>query len=435
VSKLTVVLCSTLPLLDRRGCGWPAPEDSHLSTPATDTYVDLLNLDLYAERAPLEQLGRLRREDPVHWHPTGADETGYWSITKHADVAFVSKNPGLFTSTEGTNVFDPDPEMMVILRDIMINMDPPRHNEYRGVVNKRFLPRSVNRYAEFACSTAREVVAAAVAKGRCDFVEDVAAILPMTLICELFGIPESERRYVYELANRLISADDPEVLGEETSDEVFAEVFVYATGLAAQKRENLGDDLASVLLSATVEGKPLDDMMFGTFVVMMIVAGNETTRTVTTNGMARLLDHPEQLQALRDDPSLLPNAIEEMLRFEPAVHHFRRTATEDVEIRGRKISKGEKVVLWYGAANRDEEVFEDPERFDIRRANARDHVAFGIGQHFCLGAHLARLQLRTLFEELLASTTEIRQVAPLRRLRSNFVNGVKEMQVELVGRG
>lgn len=405
-----------------------------MSDATIDSTPNLLDLDLYTDNPPLAEMSQLRREDPVHWHPSGADGTGYWSITKHADVAFVSKSPQLFTSTEGTNVFDPDPEMLAILRDIMINMDPPRHNEYRGIVNKRFLPRSVNQYAEFARSTAREVVAAAVAKGRCDFVEDVAALLPMALICELFGIPESERRYVYELANRLISADDPEVLVGETSDEVFAEVFVYATGLAAEKRKNPADDLASVLLGASAEGKPIDDMMFGTFVVMMIVAGNETTRTVTTNGMARLLQHPDQLQALRDDPSLLPNAIEEMLRFDPAVHHFRRTATCDVEIRGRKISKGEKVVLWYGAANRDEEVFEDSEAFDILRANARDHVAFGIGQHFCLGAHLARLQLRTVFEELLATTSDIRLVGPLRRLRSNFVNGVKEMPVELVAR-
>jgi cholest-4-en-3-one 26-monooxygenase len=391
--------------------------------------IDLMDLDLYGEAPPLALLARLRREDPVHWHEPALDHTGYWSVTRHADIAYVSRTPALFTSTDGTNIFDHDPELMVILREILINMDPPRHNEYRGLVNKPFLPRSVRRFEDYAVETAREVVDAIAPRGECEFVEDVAALLPMTLICELLGIPASERRYVYDLANRLVAADDPEVLGEETSEEVFAEVFAYATQLAALKRENPADDLASLLVHATAEGQKVDDLRFGAFVVMLIVAGNETTRTVTTNGMARLIAHPDQRAELVADLSLLPNAIEEMLRYDPAVHHFRRTVTEDTDLGGKRLKAGDKLLLWYAAGNRDETVFEDPDRFDIRRPNARDHVAFGIGQHFCLGAHLARLQLRSVFQELLTRVPDMELAAAPRRLRSNFINGVKEMKV------
>lgn len=391
--------------------------------------LDLMNHDLYRAAPPLEWLERLRREDPVHWHPPGEEHNGYWSVTRHADIALVSRSPALFTSSEGTNIFDVDPEIMVILREVMINMDPPRHNEYRGLVNKRFLPRAVNRFEAYAQTTAREVVDSIAKRGECEFVDDVAAVLPMMLICELFGIRAEDRRYVYELANRLVAADDPEVLGEETSEEVFAEVFAYAAKLAAEKRANPGDDIASHLLLSSAEGQPIDDLRFGAFVVMLIVAGNETTRTVTTNGMLRLMAHPDQRAELVEDLSLLPNAVEEMLRYDPAVHHFRRTATVDTELGGKQIKAGEKVVLWYASGNRDPDVFEDPDRFDIHRPNARDHVAFGIGQHFCLGAHLARLQLRSVFTELLTRLPDMELAGEPKRLRSNFINGVKQMPV------
>ncbi|MFT4570019.1 MAG: cholest-4-en-3-one 26-monooxygenase [Hyphomicrobiaceae bacterium] len=391
--------------------------------------IDLMDLDLYRSSPPLDVLAKLRSEDPVHWHEPAADHTGYWSVTRHADIAYVSRTPALFTSCEGTNIMDLDPEIMVFIREIMINMDPPRHNEYRNLVNKRFLPRGVKRFEEYAEITAREVVDAIVTRGECEFVEDVAALLPMTLICEMFGIPDSERRYVYDVANRLVSVDDPEVLGEETSDAVFAEIFAYAAKLAEDKRKNPSDDLASLLVNSSPEGRVMDDLRFGAFVIMLMVAGNETTRTVTTNGMRRLIEHPDQREAIRQDLSLLPNAIEEMLRFDPAVHHFRRTVTEDTELGGKSLKAGEKVILWYSGGNRDDAVFEDPDRFDILRANARDHVAFGIGQHFCLGAHLARLQLRSVFSQLITRVPDMELVGEPRRLRSNFINGVKEMRV------
>jgi len=260
-------------------------------------------------------------------------------------------------------------------------------------------------------------------------VEDVAALLPITMICELFGIPEPDRRHCYELANRLIGRDDPDITPDPNEGDPLADTFGYATKLRREKLENPGEDLATVLVRGQLEGKPVDDMIFGTYVVMMIVAGTETTRTVTTNGMLRLIQHPEQRRELVDDPSLIPQAIEEMLRFDPAVHHFRRTATRDTEIREVPIRAGQKLVLWYGSGNRDDEVFDDPHRFDIHRANAKDHLAFGIGQHFCLGATLARLQLRSIFGEVLRRIPDMELESEPRRLRSNFINGVKEMRV------
>lgn len=392
-------------------------------------HIDLLDFDLYADAAPHDTWERLRNEAPVFWQPESDGGPGFWSVLKYEDVKHVSRTPELFSSGQGTNIFDADPETLAILQGIMINMDPPRHGLYRGHINKGFTPRRVAHLERYAAEVARDIVDAIAERGECDFVEDVAAILPMTVICEMFGIPEGERRYAYELANRLIAADDPEVLGEETSDEVFMEVFAYATQLAAYKREHPGEDLATTLVHGEIDGQPVDDLVFGTFVIMLVVAGNETTRTVTTNGMRRLIEHPDQRAAIAADFDLLPNALEEMLRFDPAVHHFRRSVLADTEVRGQPLREGEKIVMWYGSANRDEDVFADAHRFDIRRANARDHLAFGIGQHFCLGANLARLQLRTIFTEVLSRIPDMELAGAPRRLRSNFINGVKEMRV------
>jgi cytochrome P450 len=251
----------------------------------------------------------------------------------------------------------------------------------------------------------------------------------MTMICELFGIPESERRYAYDLANRLISSDDPEMQEAGGADEAFTEIFEYAAKLRAYKLEHPADDLATLVVNAELDGKRVDDMVFGSFVMMMVVAGNETTRTVTSNGMIRLIEHPEQRQQLIDDPSGIPAAVEEMLRYEPGVHHFRRTVMEDTEVAGVKMEEGQKLTIWYGSANRDDTVFENPHRFDINRADVAEHVTFGIGQHYCLGASLARAQLRAIFTEVLTRMPDMEMVGTPRRLRSNFINGVKEMRV------
>lgn len=390
--------------------------------------IDLLNPDNFLDGQPHEVYDLLRREAPVFWHdePGG---TGFWVLTRYDDVRYVSRTPSVFSNTPHMLIWDPDPELGHTLAGVMLNMDPPRHTEYRNTINKGFVPKRIDKLAGYIAGVAREIVDKVASRGECDFVEDVAAITPMTMICELFGIPESERRYAYDLANRLISSDDPEMAQGSSPDEAFIETFEYAVKLRKLKLENPADDLATMVVNAELDGKPVDDMVFGTFVMMMIVAGNETTRTVTSNGMLRLIEHPEQRQRLVDDPSLIPTAVEELLRYDPGVHHFRRTVMEDTEVGGVEMKKGQKLTLWYGSANRDESVFDDPHRFDINRHNAGEHLSFGIGQHYCLGASLARAQLKAIFTEVLTRMPDMELAAPPRRLRSNFINGVKEMRV------
>jgi cytochrome P450 len=390
--------------------------------------VDLNNPDNFLAGQPHEAYDLLRREAPVFWHDE-PDGPGFWVLTRHEDVRYVSRTPSIFSSTPHCLIWEPDPELIGVLSTVMINMDPPRHNQYRNTINKGFVPKRIDQISGYVAKVAKDIVDEVAPKGECDFVEEVAALTPMTMICELFGIPESERRYAYDLANRLISSDDPEMQEAGGADEAFAEIFEYAAKLRAYKLEHPSDDLATLVVNAELDGKRVDDMVFGSFVMMMVVAGNETTRTVTSNGMIRLIEHPEQRQQLIDDPSLIPAAVEELLRYEPGVHHFRRTVMEDTEVAGVKMEEGQKLTLWYGSANRDDSVFKDPHNFDINRSDATEHVTFGIGQHYCLGASLARAQLRAIFTEVLTRMPDIEMVGTPRRLRSNFINGVKEMRV------
>ncbi len=263
----------------------------------------------------------------------------------------------------------------------------------------------------------------------CDAVADLAALIPMWSISELVGVPTADRARLYDLSHSLIDDQDPEVAPTpETSVVAAAEIFAYAAEMAERSRANPGDNLTGDLLSAEVDGRRLDDMEFTLFFVFLIVAGNETTRTATSHGLLTLLDHPEQFDRIRADPTLIPGAVEEILRWQPPIHHFRRTATRDVEVGGQKIAAGDKVILWYAGANRDPAVFEDRHVFDITRTPNRQ-LAFGIGEHFCLGANLARLQLRVVFEELVSSMADIELVSPPRRLHSNLINGIKEMEI------
>jgi cytochrome P450 len=254
--------------------------------------INLLDLDGFADGAPHEVFDLLRREAPVFWHEE-PDGPGFWAVTRHADVQYVSRTPAIFGSAPNTNIEDPDPERLAILGEIMINMDPPRHNAYRNTINKGFVPKRIAKLESYITGVAEGIVDAVAKRGECDFVEDVAALLPMTMICELFGIPDPDRRYAYELANRLTSGDDPEIQDAEgTAEAAFAETFEFAIRLGEEKKKNPAEDLASLVVNAEIDGKPVDDLVFGTFVMMMIVAGNETTRTVTSNGMIRLIEHP-----------------------------------------------------------------------------------------------------------------------------------------------
>ena len=400
--------------------------------------VDLNNLDTFEKGTPHDQFALLRREAPVHRHAGLAGEEDYWAITKHEDLKTISKNPQVFSSEEKSAIpRDPDPESLPQLRLIMLNMDPPKHRQYRAIVNKAFTPRMVHGLEAAVDRMVDEIIDNVCEKGECDFVEDLAAPLPMRVICEMMGVPEEDRRRIYEIGNAMVGFDDPELqddgkpreFGKQDGAEQSAEMFLYAAKLAEKARTHPGDDLATALLHAEVDGHKLSELEFNSFFLLLAIAGNETTRTVTTNGMLDLIRHPDQRQRLIDDPSLLNSAVEEILRHEPAVHSFRRTAMEDTEVRGVKIPAGDKLILWYPSVNRDEDVFENPDAFDVGRT-PNEHLSFGVGEHFCLGANLARMELRKIFGGLVRRLPDIELAAEPRRLRSTFINGVKEMKVE-----
>ncbi len=397
--------------------------------------IDLTNPDNFLEGTPHHWFRELRAKAPVYWHPEERGP-GFWCITKHADLKHVSRNPELFSSERGgTQMRDPEPEERAAFEQqrsfpIMLMMDPPRHVKFRRIVQRGFTPRMIQELEPHIRDLARGIIDRVAGRGECEFVQEVAAELPLQVICEMMGVPEESRKEIFEITNRMIGFDDPE-LGKrdrEAGQQAMAQMFGHAMQVANLYRENPTDNLSSVLLHAEVEGEKLDEVEYSAFFLLLCVAGNETTRTVTTNGMKLLIDHPDQLQMLVEDPAKIPLAVEEILRYDPAVHHFRRTATRDTEIRGQKISEGDKLVIWYPSANRDEEIFDDSDRFDILR-DPNEHLAFGIGEHFCLGANLARLELNVIFEEIIARLRTPELVAPPRRLRSNFINGVKEMRV------
>jgi cholest-4-en-3-one 26-monooxygenase len=400
--------------------------------------IDLNDLDTFEAGIPHDQFKWLRNEAPVHRHAGPASDDDYWCITKHADLKYISKNPQIFSSEEkGALIRDPDPENLVMLRQIMLNMDPPRHRIYREIINKAFTPRRVADLALRVDQMIERIINRVCEKGECDFVDDLAAPLPMQVICEMVGVPEEDRRAIYELGNKMVGFDDPELNPDGTWEKpendgemagASAEMFMYGAKLKERYQNSDEDNLTTALLHAEVGGQKLTDMEFHAFFLILAIAGNETTRTVTSNGMIQLIRHPEQRDRLLKDPSLLNTAVEEILRFDPAVSCFRRTAMKDVEIRGTQIAQGDKIILWYPAVNRDEEVFDDPDQFDIGR-NPNDHLSFGIGEHFCLGSNLARMELQKIFAALMKRLPDIEFAAEPRRLRSNFVNGVKEMQV------
>ncbi|MDJ0866856.1 MAG: cytochrome P450 [Myxococcota bacterium] len=391
-----------------------------------------LSPDHFVDDVPRDMFEVLRREAPVYHHPEIEGSNGdFWVVTKYDDIKRASKNHALFSSARRSttlNVPD-DEEALARVRAIMLNMDPPQHRRFRSIVNKAFTPRMVQRLLPSVRRMARQIVNGVCEKGECEFVDDVAALLPLEVICEMVGVPESDRPDLYDISNRLIGFDDPEYrTTEEDGQLAAAELFGYASQLAERARKHPGDDLATALIQAEVDGERLSELEFNSFFLLLIVAGNETTRTVTANGMYYLITHPDQRQLVADDLSLLPTAIEEILRHNPPVHYFVRTVMRDTELRGVTLREGERITMWYPSANRDEDVFERPAEFDVRRS-PNEHIAFGVGEHYCLGANLARMELRVIFDELLRRVPDMELAAPRRRLRSNFINGVKEMRV------
>jgi len=391
--------------------------------------IDLSDPDHFSSGAPHHWFTWMRAEDPVYWQPE-TDGPGFWNLTRYEDVRSVSREPLTFSSWRGgTNIFDLSESDLQSVRTMMLNMDPPQHTKFRRIVSKGFTPKRIGALHEQVKVMASQIVDAIAEKGECEFVDEVASQLPMATICEFLGVPESDRRLIYDLSNKLIGFDDPDFqTSMDDGAQAAAEMYMYAESLGAERSKCPMDDLTTVLLHAEVDGEKLTQTEFDSFFLMLALAGNETTRTVTAQGMRLLSEHPDQHRRVVEDMSLLPSAIEEMLRYNPAVLSFRRTATRELNLRGKRIREGDKIVMWYPSANRDEDVFVDPQRFDIGRS-PNDHLAFGTGEHYCLGASLARLQLHAIFHELLTRLPDIHVSSDVKFLRSNFIDGIKEMHV------
>jgi cholest-4-en-3-one 26-monooxygenase len=396
--------------------------------------VDLANLDTFVEDVPHDMFDLLRRDAPAYFHPE-PNGAGFWCIVRYADLQQISHDWAHYSSEWGVTLHESDESQLEQQRMMMLMMDPPRHTKLRLLVNKGFTPRVVNRLHQRIREISVDIVEQAAAQGHCDFVVDVAAELPLRVIAEMMGVPQADRHKVFEWSNRLIGSEDPEyAVSAEDATGAAVEMFKYANDLAADKRAHPGDDIVSTLLNAEVEGERLTDLEFDMFFELLAVAGNETTRNLISHGMRALIEHPDQRALLVDDPSLLGSAVDEMLRFASPVMYMRRTAQSDLELHGETIKAGDKVALWYIAANHDPDVFDDPHRFDVRRT-PNDFVAFGGGgPHFCLGSHLAKLEITVMFEELLARVPNAEFAGPVQRLRSNFINGIKHMPVEFSAR-
>jgi cytochrome P450 len=382
----------------------------------------------------------LRREAPVSFHaefdpppelplPKGP---GYWSLTRHADVVEASRRSDVFCSGRGTNIPDLPAELNEFFGS-MINMDDPRHGRLRRIVSRGFTPRALGALEGDVQRRAAETVDRVIERGECDFVTDLAAPLPLGIICDMMGIPASQTRFVFDQTNIMLGLGDPEYVTPGTNP--LAAAFAAGSALtqlmnelAKERRERPRDDLTSQLLNAEIDGETLSDAELASFFILLVAAGNETTRNAISHGMKALCDHPDERRKWAADfEGVAPTAVEEVVRWATPVIHFRRTATRDTEIGGQAIRAGEKVVLWYNSANRDEAVFEDPYRFDVTR-QPNEHVGFGgPGAHHCLGANLARREITVMFRELLRRLPDLEITAEPERLRSNFIHGIKRM--------
>ncbi len=394
--------------------------------------VDLADPDTFSTGVPHDALAELRRTDPVHWQPM-RDEPGFWAILRHADVVHVARQPETFSaSVGGITVENMPEETLERVRNMLVAMDPPRHSAYRAPLSTHFRPRMIADLEKRVRQVCRAIMAEARERGEVEFVRDVAAQLPVRVIGELFGLPPGDWEYLRTLAERITSSQDPD-LGDPGGANATGgvEMAAYAVDLAATlRRRGLGEDLTSVILGAQFGGESMSDVQFGGFFVQLVTAGNDTSRGMLSSGLLTLLRHPRQLTELRADPSLMPGAVEEILRFDNPLHYFRRTALIDTEVSGTAIRAGDKVAMYYTSANRDEAVFVDPQTFDIHR-KPNPHLSFGMGTHFCLGAHLARLEGRVFFTELLETFAQIQVIGEPVRIRSNLNNSLKRLPIRL----
>ena len=432
--------------------GGSAAVEPTVPGPSTDGLalddVDLTDLDVWERGVPHDWLALLRRDAPVFWQPE-TEGSGFWALTRYEDVVRVAKEWETFSSElGGTSLQDLTPEELAARRS-MIDTDPPPHTRMRALVNKGFTPRVVNAYEERIRGLAREIIDRAVAEGEFDWVESVAAELPMWVFSEIMGLPVEDRRLILHrcVEHRLVGNTDPEVVGEEYvaeralkdpalrrlpfSSPFAADLIEYGRKLGEARRHDPRDDITTKLVEAELDGSRLSEQEFGTMFILLTTAGNETTRHTISLGLVDLMTHPDELERLVADPTLAATAADELLRRAHPVHHFRRTATKDVVVHGRRIARGDKVTIWYASANYDDRQFPDPYRLDVGRTPNK-HVTFGLGgPHFCLGAHLAKLEIRVWLEEMLPYLPRLELASDPVRLRSNFFNGVKRLPVRV----
>ncbi|MER7012892.1 cytochrome P450 [Saccharopolyspora sp. NPDC000359] len=396
---------------------------------------DFTDPDLLAERLPLAEFAELRSTAPVWWNDQpdrcgGFDDGGFWVVSKHADVKEVSRRSDIFSTRENTAIIRFNDgmtrEQIELQRFIMINMDPPQHTKVRQIVQRGFTPRAIKSLEAALRERAQRIVTEARTGGSGDFVTDVACELPLQAIAELLGLPQEHRREIFDWSNQMIGYDDPEY--DIQPEIAAAEMLGYFSKMAEQRRGCPMDDIVTKLVQADIDGNALTDDEFGFFVILLAVAGNETTRNAITHGMLAFLDNPDQWELYkRERPK---TAADEIVRWATPVVAFQRTALADTELSGVPIKQGQRVGLFYSSANFDPEVFDEPERFDITR-DPNPHVGFGgTGAHFCLGANLARLEIDLIFNAIADHMPDIKRTGEPRRLRSGWLNGIKEVQVQ-----
>jgi cytochrome P450 len=401
-----------------------------------DLGVNLADPDSFANGFPHDVFRRLRREAPVYWHARGHERggKGFFVVSKYEDVKHVGRSPQIYSSEPGITIVEsPSQADFEAGQSSMLQMDPPRHARYRKLVSGGFTPRRINALEPMVRALANEILDEAAAKPQVDYVTDIAAELPLRVIARFLGVPNDERATLFSASNRLLGFEDKEYgTTEEDGRNAAIELAMLAHRIGEARKAAPQDDIVTILLNAEVDGERLTDIDFIAFFVLLTIAGNETTRNQTSHAIRLLLEHQGELAKLLDDPSLLNSAIEEALRYSPPVMYFRRTTKADTELRGVHIPKGSFVATYYPSANRDEDLFPDPDRFDITRT-PNEHLAFGDGEHFCLGASLARLQLRSMVGETLRRFPKIALDGDISLLRSHFIDGVKHMPVRLGG--
>ena len=411
--------------------------------------IDLSDIEFwakpYADREAA--FARLREERPIAFFeepeiPVMPQGPGYWALTRHRDVVEASKQPQLFCSGRGTNIGDMPPDFLEFFGS-MINMDDPRHARMRRIVSRGFTPKYLNALSDYVEDAAKTIIDDVIDKGECDFVTEVAALLPLRIILDLMGIPRSDEQFIFERTNIILGAGDPEYGSDDPNQVVIQlltagqELAAFVTELGEARLKEPKDDLTTALVTTDVDGEQLSGAELASFFILLVVAGNETTRNAISHGLLALTEHPEQqAKWAADFDGVAPTAIDEIVRWATPVIHFRRTVTQDgTRLGDHEFNEGDKVVLFYNSANRDDAAFDEPYRFDVTRS-PNDHVGFGgPGPHFCLGSHLARREMTVMFRELFRRLPDIHSVGPPDQLRSNFINGIKHLRAEFTPGG